>query len=40
MPHRLHPLINQLFTEEADRALVRAWVAKLDATGSETAQKL
>jgi hypothetical protein len=33
MPHRLDHLINQLFKEEADRAIVRAWATKLDRDG-------
>jgi hypothetical protein len=33
MPHRLDHLIDQLFTEESDRTLARAWAAKLDADG-------
>jgi hypothetical protein len=33
MPHRLDHLIDQLFTEEADRTLARAWAVRLDKDG-------
>jgi hypothetical protein len=33
MPHRLDHVIDKLFTSDADRALARAWAAKLDADG-------
>jgi hypothetical protein len=33
MPHRLDHVIDKLFSSDADRALARAWAAKLDADG-------
>jgi hypothetical protein len=33
MPHRLDHVIDQLLKEDADRALARAWGAKLDRDG-------
>jgi hypothetical protein len=41
IPHRLDPLINQLFTEEeADRAIVRAWAARRDRDGDRNGGRL
>jgi hypothetical protein len=34
MPHGLDALIDQLFKEEADRALARGWAERLDAGGA------